>query len=244
MNKDEKRINRQFLRNLLLFVAVIIVGIIVAILILLYYPTDSVKYVFIFFELLLLIVVSSLFKGKLERITNISYLIKIMSHPGDPLPLVNGRYKEKLARNLTDLGFERYSMDNKHTLYYRVNKDYIKKTFRRYMLEVVVVIHDTTLPFYLEEVDSEIAKIQTEQLKNRVRFDKMLITQIKDVLDINDKVKEELREIIFVKTKYSVISAINVGLHQTSSQAVMLYSSTYSPSLYYTQHIETIKKII
>ncbi len=244
MKIDEKKINHQFFQTLIIYIAVLIVFITGAVLVLIFYPTDGMKYVIIFFEMLVLIFISGIFKSKMDRLTNISYLVKIFSNPGAPLPLSNARYIDKFARKLTDEGFTRFSMDFKHALYYKVNKDFIKKTFSRYMLEVVVVINDVNEPFYLDIVDEEISKIQQEQLKNKVRFDKMLITQVKEILEMNDTTKQAIKEIVFVKTKYSVVSTINVGLHQASSQAIMMYSNDYSPSLYYSYHIDQIKKML
>ncbi|MGD9910277.1 MAG: hypothetical protein AB7U79_06735 [Candidatus Izemoplasmatales bacterium] len=244
MQQDIKKINKQFLFNLLLFVGILALLVGGSIAVLIFYPNDAMKYVIIFFAMIVMIVVASVFKTILERITNISYLIKIMNNAGGPLPLNYGRYPDKFANNLVNIGFTRYSMNPKYTLYYRISKDFIKKTFRRHVLELVVHIHSASSPFYLDDVDVMIGKIQQEELKKGVRFDKMLITQVKDVLELNDETKKQLKEIIFVKTKYSVISTINVGLHQASAQAVMMYATNYSPSLYYAHHIETIKKII
>ena len=112
------------------------------------------------------------------------------------------------------------------------------------MLEVVVLIHQEGDSFYLDAVDEDIHKIQQEQLKDHKKIDRMFITQIKQIDELNDETRESIKEIVFIKSSIGIISTINVGCHKPSGTAVMLYSDTYSPSLYYKYHIEQIKNII
>jgi hypothetical protein len=53
-----------------------------------------------------------------------------------------------------------------------------------------------------------------------------------------------IKETFFFKTQNSVISTINIALHQESEKAVMFYSDKFSPSLYYTEQIDEIKKMV
>ncbi|MDP3129913.1 MAG: hypothetical protein Q8N15_01130, partial [Bacillota bacterium] len=142
--------------------------------------------------------------------------------------------------------------DLEHALYHRLNRDPIdNRTFKRYLLEVVVLVNQRQNVFYLEQVDQEIAKIQQKYLKEHMRIYRMLITQVKEIGILDDHTKELIKEILFIRSNWdlfrpnrTVISTVNVGLYRAENAAVMLYSDTYHPSLYYEYHINEIKKII
>ncbi len=197
-----------------------------------------------FLILIAALIVVSVFKTVLERITQISFLIKIRAHPGDPLPMNHTRSMENIGEHMLNLGYERHLQDLNHALYFRIAKEEVKRIFRGYTLEVVVLIEPQNAYFYLDQVDQEIATLQQASLKKGKKIVRMLITQIKEIEDLDDATKTLIKEIIFVRTKQTVISTINVGLYRAQGVAVMLYSDTYHPSLYYVQHIKSIKKII
>jgi hypothetical protein len=72
----------------------------------------------------------------------------------------------------------------------------------------------------------------------------MFITQVKEISSMDEQTKDAIREIVFVKTSVGVVSTINIGLHFPSNKAVLMYSETYSPSLYYRYHIDEIKLFV
>ena len=115
---------------------------------------------------------------------------------------------------------------------------------RGYILEIVVLIKDNEPEFYLDAVDNEIQKIQDILIKEKRRVDKMLITQVKFIEELDDNTKKQLSEIVFIRTQTNVISTINVGIDLDNSEAIMLYSDQFTPSLYYTYHVDQIKKMI
>ena len=111
------------------------------------------------------------------------------------------------------------------------------------MLEVVVYINKDESEFYLEIVNDEINKIKEKLSKEKKTVNRMFITQYKEVDTLDEKTKKSLSEIVFIRTRNHIISTINVGVLD-NELAVMLYSDTYSPSLYYKYHIEQIKDMI
>ncbi len=137
-----------------------------------------------------------------------------------------------------------FSDDEMHTFYYRLKKDEIKQVFRGYMFEVVVFIKDTADEFFLDIVDEEVQKLYAEFSKDKKRVDKMLITQIREIEDLNDVEKEKVKQIVFIRTRQGIISTINVAIVPSAKTAVMLYSDKYSPSMYYTYHVDQIRKMI
>ena len=209
-----------------------------------YVENESIEYAIYFALLILLLFIVPMFKNHLDRLINLSYLIKIRYHAAGPLAMNYSKDKETLVSRIKKLGYQRYAFDKYHALYYRVTKDQIKKIFRRYMLEVVVLLENTADEFYLSVVDEEISMIQQNHLKEHRKMDRMLITQIKDIDDLEDETKEKIKEILFIRQQQTIISTINVGLHHSSEKALVLYSETYSPSLYYKHHIQEIKEII
>ena len=87
-------------------------------------------------------------------------------------------------------------------------------------------------------------QLRDEIFKEKKKINRLIITQIKEIKELDDKTRDEIKEVIFIRTKRLIISTLNVGLFQTQKKAVMLYSDTYSPSLYYKYHLDEIKKIL
>lgn len=244
MKKDVKKINRKFLFTLLLFLAVLGLFVVALLLMDRFIMSQNLIYILLFVLIGLLLFVTSVFRRKFYEITNISYLLKIRAKPGDPLSMVHSRNMGDFHSYLKRKGFTRYKATPSHTLFYKAYKDHIKKIFRNYVLEIVVILPSDQDTFYIDAVDEDIANIQQDQNAKKQRIEKMLITQIKPISDINDSVKEAVKEIVFVKTRVGIVSVINVGLHYPTSKAVILYSDVYSPSLYYRYHMDEIKDYI
>jgi len=250
---DVKKINQRFFLTLFIFVMLVVLGIASMVFANLYIANTDVQYVIYFAVMIGLIVAAGLFQTKFTRLTNTAYLIKIRHHAAKPLPMNHTKAWDDMPSFLKSQGYSRYAFDAQHALFYRVTKDTIKKIFNKHMLEVVVLVQPSVSEFYLSAVDEEISRIQQTQLKDGKRMERMLITQFKPIQDLSDETKDKIKEIFFLKTREislflrartTIISTINVGLHQPSDTALMLYSDTYSPSLYYTYHIEQIKSMI
>lgn len=242
--KEMKKVNRQFLFTLLLFLGVVFLVVAIIVVAGIYIENGNLFFILFASIWLCMLPVVSIFKTKMERITNLSYLIKIMNQPAAPLPIKNMSTFSKLGKLLIENEFTKHSIDADHTLYFKIEKDKIKKIFQRYMLEIVVTIHKDSDVFYLDIVDDEIEKIQKDSLKLKKKIDRMFITQVKEISEMDEQTRNAIKEIVFVKSAIGVISTINVGLHYPSNKAVLLYSDTYSPSLYYRFHIDQIKSIV
>lgn len=241
---DIKRIDRSFLLCLIGFILMAAALVFCLIAVNIWIENVKIQTLLYFILLIASLIVVSVFKTVLERITQISFLIKIRAHPGDPLPMNHTRSMDSMGEHMVSLGYERSIQDLNHALYFRIAKEEVKRIFRRYTLEVVVLIEPHNTQFYLDQVDQEIHNLQQASLKKGKKIVRMLITQIKEINELDDATKTLIKEIIFVRTNQTVISTINVGLYRSLDVAVMLYSDTYHPSLYYVQHINSIKKII
>lgn len=206
---------------------------------------DSIFYVVVFASLFLLIFITQYYKSLIDSITNESYLIRIKDNAEKPISMVRTKDLKAFKNYLINEEFIMHSDDEEHFLFYRVRKDHIKQILKGYILEIIVYVSPSSDEYYLASVDDEIDKIQKISEKASQRLDVMLITQIKAVGDLSKNEKSKIAEIVFLKTSLAgVISTINVGLHHNSGLAVMLYSTKYSPSLYYKYHVEQIKKYI
>lgn len=197
-----------------------------------------------FSELLVLVFTTFYFRTSIWSVVNERYRLKISENLGDPLPIKRLRNKESLNRYMENNDYELYAQDPAHRTYYKVVKNKIRKTFGGYVLKVVVYIEKDQEEFYLASVDEEIGKIQDKLQQDRKKVMNYLVTQIKPVTTLDDDTKRLIRETLFFKTQRSVISTLNVALHQDSEKAIMFYSDTFSPSLYYTEHLEDIKRMV
>ena len=241
---DIKRINRKFLFALISFVFIVLAAAAIMVVSGIFIENNDITYAIYFAVLMALMFLVATYKNTLERMTNTSYIIKIRSNQSAPLQMNHLKNFDQMTSVLHRKGYSRLTYDNNHTLFYRLSKDSVKRMNRRFMLEVVVLIHKETDSFFLDVVDEDIHKIQQQQLAEHHKIDRMFITQIKQFNEMNDEAKESIKEIVFVKSNIGIVSVINIGCHIPSNLAVMLYSDTYSPSLYYKYHIEQIKSFI
>jgi len=241
---DIKKINRQFFFTLISFVGIVVLAAAIMVLSGIFIANNDITYAIYFAVLMGMMFIVSMYKNLLEQLTNTSYIIKIRSNQSAPLQLNHLKNFDQMTSVLSVQGYSRFTYDDNHTLFYRLSKDSVKKMNRRFMLEVVALIHKQTDSFYLDIVDEDIHKIQQQQLAIHHKIDRMFITQIKQINTLDDETKESIKEIVFVKSNVGIVSTINIGAHKQSNLAVMLYSDTYSPSLYYKYHIEQIKKFI
>jgi len=238
-----KDVNRKFLATIILYVTYFISG--VGLLTYAYLKTGGgnlvVTGIFVFF--LISIFVTAWVKNRLSYITNLSYIIRITNGSGDPLKISRVNNTKILYQYLEANDYIKLKNDTQHYLFYRVKKDTIQKIFSNYMLEVVVYINKDSPDFYLDQVNDEINTIKEKLLKEKKTINRLFITQYKVVDELDQITKNAISEIVFIRTKYHIISTINVGI-LNDELAVMLYSDTYSPSLYYKYHIEQIKDMI
>lgn len=140
--------------------------------------------------------------------------------------------------------FSKFAQDSTYTLFYRMKKDELKRIFRGHILEVVVYIEASQPEFYLPLVDEGVQKLQAEAIRDKMKVEKILVTQIKKVEELDEDTKKKVAEVLFLRSQSGIISTINVALHESSNQAIFLYSDTFSPSIYYTYHIEQIQAMI
>ena len=242
--KQIKRVNRQFLFSIGLLL--VIIGLLIAAVwySYIYLENTTIQFTIFLGALLITIFLSSIFRARLDSLTNLSYLLKIRLNQSDPIPIKRVRSEDLLHMYLKNNDFKLYADDYAHFLYYRAQKDTIKKMLRGFILEIVVYIKPSQNEFYLDIVDEEIEKIRETLSDDKKRAEKILITQVRTVEELDEATKDQIKEIIFLRSQSGIISTINVGLHLDSDKAVMLYSDDYSPSMYYAHHVEQIKKMV
>ncbi|MCD4827369.1 MAG: hypothetical protein K8Q99_06315 [Acholeplasmataceae bacterium] len=241
---DVKKVNKQFFISLMMMVIVVVIAVTGLILMYVYVENENITYPITLSIFLGLIIGGSLFKNRLDRIANMSYLVRIRASQGNPLPITKLFNLDKSIDLFKKNGFERYQDNQTYTIYYKCQLDHIKQIFRSNILTVMVVIKNKNTDFYLDRIDKEINKLRDELFKEKKKVNRIIITQIKEIDDLDDKTRDMIKEILFVRTKSFVISTINIGIYRPQNLAVMLYSDTYSPSLYYKYHLDEIRNIL
>lgn len=238
-----KKLDRKFLVTIILYVTYFVGGIVLFVYGYFKIGGGNLLITGLFVFLLVSLFVTSWASNRLNYISNLSYATKISSNSGDPLKISRVNNTKKLYQYLEEHEFTKYRNDDSHYLFYRLTKDTIKKAFSFYMLEVVVYINKDEIDFYLDQVNDEIDEIKDIFFKDKKVINRLFVTQFKEVDTLDEKTKKDIAEIVFIRTKHHIISTINVGIFN-DELAVMLYSDTYSPSLYYKYHIEQIKDML
>ena len=241
---DLKKIKQQFIKTYITYILVIATGIVLTILLSLWIEDGDVFVGIVLLGIIVLIFISSYYQLKLERITNVSFLMRIRQAQSQPLPLYFLENSRDFEKNLKKLGFKIFKTHSDFTLFYRINADIAKRLTKRYMNEIVILVNENKQEFYQEKADEQVTLLNQAMLKEKKKINRMLITQVKIVDELDESTKSKIKDIVFYRAKREVISTINVGVHYKSNQAVMLYSNSYSPSIYYTYHVNLIKEII
>ena len=239
---DVKRYyHKQFLFTYITFIVFILMVVTAAILS--YVLIQSQWAYAIIFSLLFLLLFSSYrFKKRLYLIIHQSYLEHIRSDVIDPLEIPPQVDIEFIRKRLLKHGFKLHYTDHNYVVLIKIEKDdHIRKVFQHHILYVAVLLFHEQSSFYQEKVDQLINQIQYDsQTQDKKRIDRLLITQYKPIKTFNDKAKDAINEIIFIKTDRHIVSTINVGLVESPKLALMLMSKTYQPSSYYDLHRKLI----
>ncbi len=239
----KSKVNRSYFTILIGYIVYFLLGF--GLILFYYYKSDNgnIATTLTFIHLFILMFVSAFVRNRLTFLRNLRYSIMIQEHSGDPIKVKKVHNPHGLFSYLKADEFIKFNNDSSHYLYYKVSKDPIKKTFSLYMLEVVVYINKNESDFYLDIVDEEINKIKDEQLEKGIKINRLFITQIKSVEELDDDTKQKIVENVFLRTRHNIISTINVAVLD-GDLAVFLYSDNYSPSLYYDYHLSKIKELI
>ena len=241
---EKKQIHRKFVITMISLVLSVAIAITLAIVALLTLENQGTAFAIIFGIMLLMLPVTSFFKSRVDQLTNLSFSARIHASPGNPLTTNRLLTKEGFYNYLNKQDYVLFSDDDIHTFYYRIKKDDIKQMFKGYIFEVVVLIKDSVNEYFLDIVDEEVQKLYREFAKEKKRVDKMLITQIREIEDLNEEEKDKVKQIVFIRTRQGIISTINVAIIRDAKKAVMLYSDKYTPSMYYSYHVNQIKKMV
>ena len=241
---DLKKLHRQFITTFVLFISLFVSIVIVAALIRIILTDFNVYVIVVFFTIISLIVISTYYQAKLSRITNLSYLLRIMGNSAEPLKINHMTSEKELREKLLSDDFLLFKSNENVSVYYKTEHDLSKSLFKRYILDIVLHFDKSVDGFYNDKADDFINDLTQELLKKKIKINRMLVTQVKEIDALDERIKAQIKEIAFHRTKKEVISIINIGIHLNSNNAVLLYSDTYSPSIYYKHHIELIKSIV
>lgn len=243
MNQQVKNINKQYGRTLIAFFIFLIMCIL-AILAGGIFLGEQTSYIVYFGVLIIFIIFGPVFRTRLEEIANVSYIIKIKANQGEPIKMNHTINDKNYHQWMLSNGYEYLIHQTTHEIYYKVTKDHIGKVFRKNLIQIVVLLDKETKEYYLNSVDDDINKLLTMLHEKKTKMYGLFVAQIKRVSKIDDQLKKQLNEIVFVRSKKHVLSTVNIALFEPSNLAVMLYSDTYTPSLYYTYHIDSVKELL
>lgn len=236
---DLKIVKKRFQRSIILFVLCSVALLSGALFTWLKVTNENTRFFITFAIIIVVIAISIYSKTYFESLMNLFYIIKIRHCQASPLK-IKIKHIEELEPVLVKLGFKQYRREPHYIMFSRMSKDKNRQIFKLQVLEVVVLILNGD-EFYLNDVDGYIDFHMKENRK--IKVDKLLITQIKVIDQLDEETKDKVKEIVFIRTQRGIISTINMGLLMSEGLAIGLFSESYNPSIYYKAHIETIKNI-
>lgn len=240
-----KKIKNKF-HTLLFFYILIILSFIFVTAVIYIYISSEWKYIIIFFNLIVLVYLSYVFKKRIYTLIHRNYIKKIKEDVIDPVELKAKISNQDLERAIIKNEYKEYFSNSKIKLFIKIKKDEkIRKVFKHYILYVAIIILNPKLEYYQRKADEIINDIQYKsQTRDKKRIDRILITQYKKINQFDDEERKSINEIIFIKTDKHLVSTINVGILESPQIALMLVAKKYRPSLYYDLHIEDIEQIL
>ena len=190
----------------------------------------------------LLLILSYRFKKKLYLIIHQNYIDQIRKDVIDPIDLKSSVTMVDIQKKLNKQGYQLHYTDQTFVVLIKIEKDQqIRKIFQHHILYVAVIHFDANNAYYQEKVDALINDIQFKsQTEDKKRIDRLLISQYKEIHTFDEKEKESINEIIFIKTDKHIVSTINIGIVENPKIALMLASKSYRPSSYYELHLNSI----
>ena len=240
-----KKIKNKFNTLLFLYIFIVLIFIFVTAVIYIYISSEW-KFIIIFFNLIVLVYLSYVFKKRIYEVIHRNYIKKIKEDVIDPIELKAKMSNQDLEKAIIKKEYKEYFSNSKIKLFIKIKKDEkIRKVFKHYILYVAIIILNPKLEYYQRKADEIINDIQYKsQTKDKKRIDRILVTQYKNINEFNDEERKSINEIIFIKTDKHLVSTINVGILESPQIALMLVAKKYRPSLYYDLHIEDIKQIL
>lgn len=240
-----KKIKNKF-HTLLFFYILIILSFIFVTAVIYIYISSEWKYIIIFFNLIVLVYLSYVYKKRIYALIHRNYIKKIKEDVIDPVELKAKISNQDLERAIIKNEYKEYFSNSKIKLFIKIKKDEkIRKVFKHYILYVAIIILNPKLEYYQRKADEIINDIQYKsQTRDKKRIDRILITQYKKINQFDDEERKSINEIIFIKTDKHLVSTINVGILESPQIALMLVAKKYRPSLYYDLHIEDIEQIL
>lgn len=240
-----KKIKTKFYTTLFFYLFIILIFVFVSLYLYIYVSSEW-KYLIIFLNLMILVYLSYVFKKRMYILIHHKYIKKIKEDVDDPVELKYKISNQDLERAIINNDFKENYSNSTFKLFIRIDKDEkVRKVFKHYILNVAIIILNSKSEFYQKKADEIINNIQyNSQVKEKKRIDRILVTQYKKIKEFNDKERNSINEIIFIKTDKHLVSTINVGILDDPKIALMLVSKKYRPSLYYGLHIEAINQIL
>lgn len=226
------------------YILIILCIVILSVLSYIYLPTQW-SYFWIFIALLILLFVSYFFKKKLFTIIHENYLHHIQSQVIDPIEIQSTLNYEYLYSQYKKLDYTLHYHDQDIVVFTKISADKIRKVFAHHILYVAVFNLKDSHSFYHPKVDDMINSIQHKsQTQDKKRVDRLLISQYKMFETFNESSRQQINEIIFIKTDKHIVSTINIGIFNKEHVALMLASKSYTPSLYYTNHVDELLHLL
>jgi hypothetical protein len=238
-----KRIHRSFVSHLVGYIVFLVLMVALSVTTLIWLD-ENFQFALILVIMIIVIFISWWFKQVMYQLVNTSYLYKIRDDEGTPLILHSTIEFEDVMSNALKQKYTKLVDEKDYTILYLAQRDHIRKIFNHYILYVVVIIKSHSLPFYLKETDDVINQLQVNLQQQKMRIDRLIITQYKWFEDMTDEIRLDLADIMFIKTDKHVVSTKNVGIFNKHAIASVLYAKTYRPSLYYDLHLKAIQSMI
>ena len=226
------------------FVLILIIAISVGLLTYIYMNSNW-SFFIIFILLIMLTFFAYYFKKKLYIIIHQNYIFQIRADVLDPIEINKNVTFDTLYEVYKSLHYKLHYHDKQLVVFTHIVHDPIRKVFAHHILNVAVFNLTNKSSFYQEKTDDIINDIQfNSQSKDKKRIDRILITQYQIFDEFTEEVRNQINEILFVKTEKHLVSTINVGVFVHDQIALMLASKLYSPSIYYRLQVDEILHVI
>ena len=155
-----KKIKNKFNTLLFLYIFIVLIFIFVTAVIYIYISSEW-KFIIIFFNLIVLVYLSYVFKKRIYEVIHRNYIKKIKEDVIDPIELKAKMSNQDLEKAIIKKEYKEYFSNSKIKLFIKIKKDEkIRKVFKHYILYVAIIILNPKLEYYQRKADEIINDIQ------------------------------------------------------------------------------------
>ncbi len=238
--QDVKKTFRKLLVQLIIFCSILIGTTVLTFLM----PISSdIKMGVLLVSMILLLIVLIVFSPKMQLIVFKLKHTRLIENACAPIAVKFDLSNEKWIETLLSSEFLISREDDDFIVLHRTTLDSTKLGAAKRVLEVVILIKNSTLSFNHPNLSDSISQLFVDYQKKRIRFRSFSFVQIKFGDELSSELKEEINHVVFDVSRGQHVTVINGFYNTKTKRFYFLHNESYHPTIYYKYTVDLIKQL-